>query len=521
MYLPGFFSLPATDPLESLTAQTSRELALSWQALPPGRVSPAPSHPPPLIHWIQAPLVYALAAGNLAGDAIWMYRVPSLLAAIAVVLLTRRIGLAMFDGRVACLAAALLAVSPALLWNARQADAAAVGAACTCGALFALWLIHSRGASAARQGALWVCVALGTLASGATTFIIVALAAISLGMVYRRWSWLLGTAPLFGVVILGVLCAPWLFAALSGSNAADGAPRAMGRWWPPGAQTLLVFLLLFPVCLCIPAAVKLALAHARRVRRHPEHGKPAPDIFLVCWALPAWIVLELIGTDGVGAMLPLFPPLALLAARLLLRPRFLLRRVFFRPWVRPIIACWMLVALAACCAGIAVVSVPLYRGGHPVLGYAVVGIGLAMASGLAWSAWRSWERGRVVAQHLFVAALAAFAGALICMALPGVNVLWPSRTLAAIIARNDAGGVRPLAAVGEHENSLAFETRGRASPIDAAAIAGWLADHPGGLLVIDELVMNELPTLRSLGGTRGFDLSRGRWVHIALAEAAP
>src|SRR5690606_24117103 len=81
---------------------------------------------PPLIYWLQAASAAVFTRGDPFRDAIWMYRVPSLIAAIAAVLITWRIGVGLFDdlwggASAAWLGAALLAVSPIVVWESHQA----------------------------------------------------------------------------------------------------------------------------------------------------------------------------------------------------------------------------------------------------------------------------------------------------------------------------------------------------------------------------------------------------------------
>ena len=78
---------------------------------------------PPLIYWLQAASAAVFTGGDPLKDAIWMYRVPSLVAGLVIVLATWRIGCSMFDPRVGWVAACLLAVSPVFVWEAHQARA--------------------------------------------------------------------------------------------------------------------------------------------------------------------------------------------------------------------------------------------------------------------------------------------------------------------------------------------------------------------------------------------------------------
>lgn len=137
VYLPGLASIPPIDRDESRFAQASRQMFES-RALPPaeqdddlhsgGLTIPRVQDrdrlsKPPLIYWLQAAGAAAFTGGDPGRDAIWMYRVPSLVAAMLTVLATWRIGVSMFDPRAAWLGAAMLGVSPVFVWEAHQARA--------------------------------------------------------------------------------------------------------------------------------------------------------------------------------------------------------------------------------------------------------------------------------------------------------------------------------------------------------------------------------------------------------------
>ena len=157
VYLPGFFSIPPVDRDESRFAQASRQMfesvalpegerdaELHWGGLAVPMVGGKPRlNKPPLIYWLQAASAAVFTGGDPLGDAIWMYRVPSLLAGLAIVLATWRIGCSMFDPRAGWVAGALLAVSPVFVWEAHQARADMVMVACTTLAMGQLWEMWS------------------------------------------------------------------------------------------------------------------------------------------------------------------------------------------------------------------------------------------------------------------------------------------------------------------------------------------------------------------------------------------
>ena len=105
-YLPGFFNIPAVDRDEARFAQASRQM-LEDHDFVRIRFQDQPRHKKPAgIYWLQAAVV--CFSGTLDTDAIWPYRIPSLLGAIIAVLLTFFFGKYLFDEKSAFLGAAFL-----------------------------------------------------------------------------------------------------------------------------------------------------------------------------------------------------------------------------------------------------------------------------------------------------------------------------------------------------------------------------------------------------------------------------
>src|SRR3954469_22250603 len=86
VYLPGLSAWPCVDRDEARFAQASRQMMESRDFVVPRVQGRVRLNKPPLIYWLQSAVARVLAGDGL--DAIWMYRVPSLLAAIAAVLAT-------------------------------------------------------------------------------------------------------------------------------------------------------------------------------------------------------------------------------------------------------------------------------------------------------------------------------------------------------------------------------------------------------------------------------------------------
>ena len=141
-YLVGIAAVPTTDRDEPRFAQASRQMAESdrladWVIPRVGEEIRLKK--PPLIYWVQAPTVLAITGGDPSRDAIWMYRLPSAIAALCAGLLTLWLGRSMFGGHVGLLAASMLVVSPVLATDAHMARADEVLLFTTTLAMCALW----------------------------------------------------------------------------------------------------------------------------------------------------------------------------------------------------------------------------------------------------------------------------------------------------------------------------------------------------------------------------------------------
>ena len=225
VYLPGLFVIPAVDRDEARFAQASRQMFESV-ALPPaqrtgrhagGLVVPMLQdkprlNKPPLIYWLQSSAAAIFTAGDPAHDAIWMYRVPSALAAMLNVLLTWRLGLRMFDPRAAWLGAALLAICPMIVWDAHQARADQVLLTTCVAAQLALWRLWRDGPSLGWAGGFWLAIAAGIMTKGPIAPMVSGLTALSLCLATGRWDWLLRLRPILGTAVVGAAVGPWILA---------------------------------------------------------------------------------------------------------------------------------------------------------------------------------------------------------------------------------------------------------------------------------------------------------------------
>jgi 4-amino-4-deoxy-L-arabinose transferase-like glycosyltransferase len=552
VYLPGFFTIAPVDRDESRFAQASRQMFES-AALPAAQKNPSlhaggvivpmvQARPrlnkPPLIYWLQSVSAAIFTGGAPARDSIWMYRVPSLLAAIAAAFLTWRLGASMFGEATGRLAAAALAICPIFAWEAHQARADMALVALTTGSMLILWrafsgshgLARSPGVSLNSVVGFWLLIAAGVMTKGPITPLVVAMTALTLGLASRKWLWLLRLRPAVGVLIVSAAVGPWVFAVgrqvgwdtYFATIAAETLGRSVsakeGHWGPPGYHLALLPILFWPGSLLTAAAV----AYAWRCSRVASPSRtgiarllpsvPSADLFCLAWILPAWLMFELIGTKLPHYTMPLYPAIAILSARAVV-DAIAPARDRLGPSV------WLIIGVVIACGSVAL-QVIVARSPDGASALVPLSIAVATALLLIPLVARAWGQIRIGAHRAllrtgFIMLLLAWVP-LAGLAIPrGINV---SRDLFSAIHTIDPGALRPLAAVGYHEDSLIFLTRGRIERINREDLPSWFDAHPGGLAVVQLDAMTLPPGLESLAEIAGFNYSRGQTVRCALLQ---
>jgi len=461
---------------------------------------------PPLIYWVQSGSAWVLTGGRVERDAIWMYRVPSVLSAMAAVLLTWRLGRSMFDARVGWLAAAMLAVCPLVVFDAHQARADQLLLATTTLTMLAAWLAVSRawvGRSVGwwRVVGLWGAVGLGVLAKGPITPLIVVLAAVSMSVVGRRWKWIGGLRPVVGVVIVSAMVGPWVYLVASRVGLGEYVriifDESLGRvggskeghWGPPGMHLVLLAVLFWPGSMLTLSALRASCA--RGLARPPggvrgssvlsrawawmAEQRPGRmrEFFLLMWLVPAWAFFELFGAKLPHYTMPLYPAVALLTARHVLAVGRRREGVNVGTWMWASIGAVSFLLVAACGLLYRDVSGVVFAGWPLGIGIAGLGFGLVFAA-VAWV-----RQGVIVRAHVIglgaAACLAVAAFASLRPVLPGRET---SSILAALDAREPGWREAGWWIVSEHrEDSMVFATRGRVVRVEPGTGEAWLDEH--------------------------------------------
>lgn len=534
LFLPGFFSIPATDRDESRFAQATRQM-LDTGDYVHIRVGDEERNKKPVgIHWAQAASVHLMELTGL-GDRreIWAYRIPSLLGAILAVLATFQLGRGLVGRRTAMLAAAMLAGCMVLMVEAHIAktDAALLATVTAAMGLFGLAYLRPEQFSARQAAGFWIILGIGILLKGPIAPMVPLLTGLTLAVCDRGagkgWlhaPWLSALRLSWGVPLMLAIVLPWMVAigiategrffsqAVGGDMLGKVGAGDEKHWGPPGYYLLTFLIAAFPAGFLVILSLRQSWA---------ERRKPAIR-FLLAWIVPTWLVFEAVATKLPHYTLPAYPALMLLGAGWAMDP---MRREPPR-WLR-----WAVrLAVAGVALGLALVAValPWFVTGHEPLGSLLA---LPAAALLIWLTWREMGRGHW-ARSAAIAVVAAIPIYVSVMQLtfPRIEAIWIAPRIEALLAERAPGLPSEKFGITGHAepstlfhvgSGLQFLRRG-----DDAAI--FLAADAGRVVAVGDRADADFRReaarlglrLEEMGSVDGLNYSRGRRVILRFYRAA-
>ncbi|MBN9000436.1 MAG: glycosyltransferase family 39 protein, partial [Rhizobiales bacterium] len=232
---------------------------------------------------------------------IWVYRLPSLLAAIGASLLTWWLAMAFGRPRLALLAGAMLATTVLMGVEARLAKTdmtllALVTA--THGALVRAWLADSRRRQFGLAAIFWTALSLSVLVKGPIGPAAMLCPIVLLSLVRGSAGWLRALMPLAGLAWMALIVLPWFIAIGISSHGAFFA-EAVGRdlvqkvvsaqethGAPPGAYVVAFLFNVWPV------AAFLAMGFSSVLDRL----KQPVVLYAAAAVVPYWLAIEAVPT---------------------------------------------------------------------------------------------------------------------------------------------------------------------------------------------------------------------------------
>ncbi len=529
LFLPGFFSLGPADRDESRFAQASKQMLETGNYVEIYFQEDARNKKPIGIYWMQA------ASASLFGGAeapIWAFRLPSLLGAIGAVLITFWVG-RHFLGPIGGFGAALALGSTLLLTieaNLAKTDAMLLFSVVTAQACLGLLYVNANrrpiggGTPDIPKVALlfWAALGLSVLIKGPIGIMVAGLTITALALADRSLRWLKPIRPFLGILILGVIVAPWVIAIslTSGSTfladavGDDLLPKLLSgqesHGSPPGTYTLLAVVTLWPASIVLGPAIWFGWQR----RADPVYR------FCLAWIIPSWIVFELVPTKLPHYILPLAPAIALLIGGYLTAVAERGQHVSGTWFPRFAWGCWLLVSVALLATPFVAA---LYLGTWPpILAMICLVIGFAVIFTVQPKV-PSSEPGSGLWRPVIAAGLLYMAT--FQLTLPALQDLNLSRQIHAA-AEELRGNDVPLVSTGYAEPSLVFLNGTQTKLMPPENAAQFLDQTPRALAVVeqrkDEPFRSEADrlkmTLRPVTTLSGYNYSVGKDVTFTLYE---
>jgi 4-amino-4-deoxy-L-arabinose transferase-like glycosyltransferase len=485
-FLPGFFQIPPVDRDEARFAQASKQMLETGEYVDIRFQQETRYKKPVGIYWLQAAAVKSAEMLGLprARTTIWLYRIPSLLAATGAVLLTYWAALAFVTRRSALLAALMMASSILLGVEARLAKTDATllfMSVAAMGAMARIYLTTRRQPELPIGWTLpaifWTAVAGGVMLKGPLILMFVGLPAVTLSIADRSARWLKALRPFIGIAWMIALVLPWLIAIVSRAgdsffaeslghdmlSKVTSGQEAHGA--PPGYYLLLYWVTFWPGAILTGAAAPTVW----KARREPGAR------FLLAWLIPSWLVFEAVMTKLPHYVLPLYPVIAILIAGIVESGDLAKARWLVRGTVG-----WFLFTLV-----VAIVA---------VVGFIVIGrdLGLAawpfaaaaMISGLF--AWRLYEidgAERSLLRGMMASVFIAFA--VYAITIPGLPALFPSALVADELRASGCLEPQVASTTAYQEPSLVFLAGTETRFTDGASAAEFLGQGPCRFALVD------------------------------------
>jgi 4-amino-4-deoxy-L-arabinose transferase-like glycosyltransferase len=528
-WVPGFFTLPPLDRDESRFAQATKQMLETRDFVDINLGGVARYEKPVGIYWLQA-VSTALLGGGVR-DAIWTYRVPSLLGALGAVAAAYWLASLFASVETAFFSGLILGLSVLLMSEAKIAktDAVLLGTVTVAQAVILRSYLGARAGDgsavpASRLFLGWGAFGLGVLVKG-PLIAAVCLASVAAIVIWdREWRWLARLRPLLGLGIAAAIVLPWAIAIGIASHGLfyekslgqDFATKLMGdaesHGAPPGYYTALVSFTFWPGTLLLLPGILYAFARRR---------EPAVR-YLLAWAATTWLMFELAPTKLPHYVLPAYPALAVLCALWLTsQAREESRATRIAQYVS--LTLFVLVGLAL--AGFLALAPQRLGGGSPWWLYAAVALDAVAILAVV---------PRILARRFAAAAGMAGLGAILLygiagfLTVPRLTQLWLSPRLAEAVARHAQPGDPPVVTAGYAEPSIVF-LLGTRTALDGGPGAGHAAAAAGGLALISDdqrgafldAVARDGAMAAALEDVDGLNYSRGRKTRITVYRVMP
>lgn len=318
LYLPGISTIPLDDRDSAHFVQATRQMLETGNYFQIRFQDTTRYQKPPGINWLQALSVKAFSTPQ--SNAVWPYRLPSVVGGWLAVLLTFAFARRFCGQPVAIIAAIALASTVLLTIESHLAviDTSLLSAVVLMQG--ALWIIYDQ----IRQGKkvhwqwpllFFLSMSYGFLLKGVTP-LVGFLTLITLSIIDRTTAYCKAVRLPWGILLLLFTSGTWLVGVSLAEHSnyllemlhRDLLPKLAGghesHGAPFGTHFFLLLLTFWPMSLFLwPLCIRTWKHRAEPIER-----------FLLAWIIPVWLFFECMPTKLPQYILPIFPALAILVA---------------------------------------------------------------------------------------------------------------------------------------------------------------------------------------------------------------
>lgn len=521
-YLPGFSSLQPMDRDEPRFAQATKQMVETGDLVDIRFQDEARHKKPVGIYWFQSLSVKTAETLGIqnAKNIIAVYRIPSLLGALGMMLLTYWTALTFFAHKKwAFLAAALVGSSIIVIVEAHLAKTdAMLGFCCIAvmGGLARCWMTRPAPLQLKTKVIFWSALGTGILIKGPVILLFLVTTILVLSWRERSLKWLARLSPHWGVPLILLMVAPWFVAIALKSQGAfytesvghdllgKAGTAQVQHWAPPGTYLLAFFGTFWPAALL----ASIATPYAWLKRREDD------ALFLIAWTLPSWLIFEAIPTKLPHYVMPLYPAFAILTIKAAVDHYLTPQRpgAPFVAFLMPVIALGL--TLGLCAATLTFENVIPWQ----ALLFLLAAVGVACLS------WWAFANNRVMAS-LIIASVASIFISIGALGLtnPLLQALKLSPRLADI-AKTSGCQIHEMGSLGYREPSLIFLTGTHFQLLDDALDAvNFIKPGTCRLVFVEKrfetdflaLLQNRGINGQTLARIHGFNINGGKKLEIA------
>ena len=531
LVLIGHITIDVIDRDEARFAQASKQMVQTADIITVKFQDELRAKKPIGIYWLQS-----ASAALLGSEDISSYRLPSLVGYVfSLVLCYLFVRNLWPDSRhlQQFVSSSLLASCFIILAEAHIAKTDSILLSLIIAQQFSLWLFYKNRNQANNTSGrrwFWTSMAFAILVKGPIAPILATVTVLGLVVVEREWRWIKQLGFLTGLLIIGIICLPWLVAVslatdgmfLAQAIANDLLPKIVSgqesHGAPPGTYLLAIMLLMFPSSIFLGALS----------RTNTRFWESDASKFCVVWLISYWVLIELIPTKLPHYLLPLLPALMMLVGRAIFLPKSSLR------WCR---IAEMTILLVSVLFGIILVLFGLW--GAAKLGaenggfaFTFVLSGLLLIFGICWLGfkWITDTSGQIIIRGQLVLVVGILGIAFNCVFFSGIIGNLKSAHVASLIENEiEALQVKPkiIALAGYHEPSAVFTLGEDVLLLTAEETALLLVEAPEAIIILESRHFDKFkaaalrlktPTYK-ISQVKGFNIPKGQFIELFFISA--